>query len=72
MKAGASQNRWIPVTKETVERWKLERRIAKEEAAQGYIYHNSIPGKKIWFHVDDFDFVHLEAEEMGFGAVGGT
>ena len=66
-------HRWIQVAKETIERWKLKGRIGKEDAAQGYIYHDSTSGKEmVEFHVDDFDCLHFEGEEMlGFGAVRG-
>jgi hypothetical protein len=67
--------RWIQVTKETVERWKLEKRIPNDESAatRGYTYRDQTSGEDmIEFHVDDFDFLHSEADEMGFGAAGGN
>jgi len=67
--------RWIQVTKETVERWKLEKRIPNDESAatRGYTYRDQTSGEDmIEFHVDDFNFLHSEADEMGFGAAGGN
>ena len=63
------------MTKETVERWKLEKRIPNDESAatRGYTYRDQTSGEDmIEFHVDDFDFLHSEADEMGFGAAGGN
>jgi hypothetical protein len=68
-------HRWIQVTKETVERWKLEKRIPNDEstAARGYAYRDQSSEEDMMeFHVDDFDFLHSVADEMGFGAVGGN
>ena len=61
-------HRWIQVMKENVEMWKLEGRIAKEDAAQGYTYHDSTSGKEmVEFHVDDFDFYILKQKRWALG-----
>ena len=66
-------HRWIQVTKETVEKWKSEKRISDDAAGQGYAYREQISGEQmIEFHVDDYELLHSVAEEMGFGLFGGN
>ncbi|KAI2506135.1 hypothetical protein MHU86_8270 [Fragilaria crotonensis] len=66
-------HRWIQVRRETVEKWKSEKRISDDVGGQGYSYQEQPSGKEmIEFHVDDFDFLHSVAEEMGFGMFGGN
>ncbi|KAI2499926.1 hypothetical protein MHU86_14547 [Fragilaria crotonensis] len=65
--------RWIQVTKRTVKEWKLEKRIANNLASQGYAYQDPNTGDEmVEFHVDDYEFLHSVANEMGFGAFGGN
>ena len=61
------------MTRETVEKWKSEQRIPEFVAGQGYAYQEQPSCKEmIEFHVDDYDFLHALAEEMGFGVFGGN
>lgn len=66
--------RWIQVTKETVEQWKLEKRIPNGVDNQaGFAYRDESSGREmIEFHVDDYNFLHDVAVEMGFGKFGGN
>ncbi|KAI2493325.1 hypothetical protein MHU86_21207 [Fragilaria crotonensis] len=51
----------------------VRERISDDVGGQGYSYQEQPSGKEmIEFHVDDFDFLHSVAEEMGFGMFGGN
>ncbi|KAI2496104.1 hypothetical protein MHU86_18381 [Fragilaria crotonensis] len=66
-------HRWIQVTKETVERWKHERLPSNMNAnAKGYSYLSDDGIEMVEFHVDDHDFLHDVAKEMGCGLMGGN
>ena len=69
-------HRWIQVTKETVERWKLDNRIPNDSSStahqQGYTYQNAAGEEMVEFHVDTYDFLHSVADEIGFGLFGGN
>ncbi|KAI2500715.1 hypothetical protein MHU86_13743 [Fragilaria crotonensis] len=68
-------HRWIQVTKETVEKWKSEKKISyDDDARRGYTYQDQQTGEEmVEFHVNDFDMLHdVVAEEMGFGTFGGN
>jgi hypothetical protein len=62
------------VSKETVERWKSDNRIPNDgtTAHQGYTYRDPAGIEMVEFHVDDYDFLHSLADEMGFGLLGGN
>jgi hypothetical protein len=66
-------HRWIQVTKETVEQWKSEKKISDNGGLHnGFAYLDNSGTEMIEFHVDDYDFLPLVAEEMGFGLYGGN
>ena len=66
-------HRWIQVTKETVERWKHERLPLNLNAnAKGYSYLSDDGIQMVEFHVDDHDFLHDVAKDMGYGVMGGN
>jgi hypothetical protein len=64
-------HRWIQVTKETVEKWKREKKILENDT-RGYHYLSADNVQMVEFHVDDYDLLHDLAEEMGFGTFGGN
>jgi DNA-binding transcriptional regulator YhcF (GntR family) len=63
-------HRWIQVTAETVEEWKREGKIS--EGMGGFKYTSADNTHMVEFHVDDLDFLHKMAEDMGFGLFGGN
>ena len=66
-------HRWIQVTKETVERWRREKKPSEfNDNAKGYSYRSADGIEMVEFHVDDHDFLHDLAEEMGYGLMGGN
>jgi len=66
-------HRWIQVTKETVEGWRREKKKSEfNENAKGYTYRSENGVEMIEFHVDDHDFLHGLAIEMGYGLYGGN
>ena len=66
-------HRWIQVTKETVEGWKRERKAFDLNAnANGYTYLSEDGIEMVEFHVDDHDFLHDIAKEMGYSSMGGN
>jgi hypothetical protein len=61
------------VTRETVEQWKLVKRISNSVEDNGYAYLDEHLGvEMIEFHVDDYDFLHLIAKDIGFGIYRGN
>ncbi len=61
------------MTKETVEQWKHERLPSNLNAnAKGYSYLSDDGIEMVEFHVDDHDFLHDVAKEMGYGLMGGA
>ena len=70
-----THRRWMQMTKETVEKWKSERRILEdtERTERGYTYQEPHTGKEmVEFHVDDYNMLQNLAVEMGFGIHGGN
>ena len=66
-------HQWIQVSKETVERWKLDNSVPNDSNAhQGYAYRNLAGEEMVEFNVDNYDFLHLLADEMGFGLFRGN
>ena len=70
-------HRWIQVTKETVEQWKSEKTrilndVENQQAGFAYYREESSGREMIEFHVDDYDFLHELAVEMGYGVFGGN
>ena len=67
-------HRWIQVTKETAERWRREKTKPSEfnVYAKGYSYLSEDNIEMVEFHVDNQDFLHDVANEMGYGAMGGN
>ena len=63
-------HRWIQVTADTVEEWKREGKIS--EGMGGYKYISADNTHMVEFHVDDLDFLHKRADDMGFGLFGGN
>jgi hypothetical protein len=64
-------HRWIQATKEAVDKWKAENKTL-EDVNCGYHYCSADNVEMVEFHVDDYDFLHDVAEEMGFGTFGGN
>ena len=66
-------HRWIQVPKETVEKWKSEKTLPREfnENVKGFSYQSD-GVEMIEFHVDDQDFLHEVADELGHGIMGGN
>jgi hypothetical protein len=62
---------WIQATKEAVDKWKAENKIL-EDVNRGYHYCSADNVEMVEFHIDDYDFLHDVAEEMGFGTFGGN
>ncbi len=60
------------MTRETVERWKHERVPSNLNAiANRYSYISDDGIEMVGFHVDDLDFLHNVAKEMGCSMMGG-
>ena len=58
------------MTKETAERWKHERVPSNLNAiANGYSYLSDDGIQMVEFHVDDHDFLHDVAKDMGYGVM---
>ncbi len=57
-----------------MEKWKSEKRILGDVAGHVYAYQGQQPSGKemIEFHVDNYDFLHSVAEEMGSTVFGGN
>jgi hypothetical protein len=67
-------HRWIQVTKETAEGWRREKTKPSQFNlnAKGNAYLSEDNIEMVEFHVDDHDFLHDVANEMGYGAMGGN
>ena len=67
-------HRWIQVTKEKVEKWRGEKTVPFQfnDKAKGYSYLSPDGVEMVEYHVDDHDFLHEVADEMGFGIMGGN
>ena len=64
-------HRWIQVTAETVEEWKREGKMSEDHTC-GFKYTSADNTHMVEFHVDDLDFLHKMADDMGFGLFGGN
>jgi hypothetical protein len=64
-------HRWIQVPKETVEKWKSEK-MEFNEKVKGFSYQSPDGVEMVEFHVDDQDFLHDVADELGHGIMGGN
>jgi hypothetical protein len=63
--------RWVQLTKQAAEQYKVEKKILDDDN-HGYQYLSEEGFPMVEFHVDDHEFLHDVAEEMGFGLFGGN
>jgi hypothetical protein len=63
--------RWLQLTQQAAEQYKVEKKIL-DDGNHGYQYMSEEGVPMVEFHVDDHEFLHDVAEEMGFGLFGGN